>query len=400
MGSTLTSGRIILTAAACALAVATPYYNQPMLPLVRESFGPDAGNGGAIATLTQVGYAAGLFLFVPLGDKLDYRRLIFTLLLANIVSLTVSAFAASLGVLLWASFAVGLTAPAAQIIIPAIGGLATPDERGKIIGILLTGLSSGVLLGRVISGVVSAHFGWRAMFCVAALLDIALIVIVWRLFPFRRPAASIEYGRLLRSMMALYLREPALRVASASGFLFFGAYNAIWGPLALLLSRPPYGFGADIVGVFGLASLAGLATSPAIGRLTDRFGPRTVAGAGSLVIMVAFGLISGTEQRLYLLIAGMALLDVGHRAGLVANQASIYSLNPDARSRLNTVFMSFFFIGGAAGTALGTEAGAIAGWKGLAFLGCGFAALAAIIHAAGGRRSARSPTASEEPTGV
>jgi predicted MFS family arabinose efflux permease len=372
---------IFLMAAACAMAVATIYYNQPLLPLMAKSFGHPVGDIGKIATATQLGYALGLFLFVPLGDRMDCRRLILLLLLCNIVGLVLCSAAANLQIASIASFVLGLTAVTAQIIIPTISGLIAPEERGRIIAIMLGGLSAGVLLSRSLSGLVGTEFGWRAMFQVATVLDVILMAIVWWALPKTVATTDAHYVQLLVSLWRLFIDERVLKIACTTGFLLFAAFSAFWSTMAALLARPPYGFGPAAAGAFGLLSAAGICVSPTIGRLTDRFGPRAMLRAAGLFVALAFGLLFCAGYSLWPVIVAVALLDLGNRAGLVANQTRIFALADQAHSRLNTVFMSFVFLGGAAGSQVGQNVASLSGWHGLAATGVGFAVLALLAHA-------------------
>ncbi|WP_295975353.1 MFS transporter [uncultured Xanthomonas sp.] len=234
------SGRsVVALSAACGFAVANLYYNQPLLPQMATAFGSDASAQGAIAMLTQVGYAAGLLLFGPLGDRLDRRRLITGLLLLNMLGLALCATVVSLDGLLAACLVVGLTAVSAQIIIPAVSGLVDPARRGQAVGRLMSGLFAGTLLARTVSGYVGAHTGWRTMFVIAAVVDAILIAVIWRYLPRTRPASDLSYPRLLASLGQLLARQPLLREACLVGFLLFAAFNVLWGSLAMMLARPP-----------------------------------------------------------------------------------------------------------------------------------------------------------------
>ncbi|WP_158240661.1 MFS transporter [Telmatospirillum siberiense] len=378
---------VCLMATACAFAVSTLYYNQPLLPEMGASFGRSATDAGLIATLTQLGYAGGLFLFVPLGDRLDRKMLILALLMLNMASLLAVAVSTSFPMLAVASIAVGLTAVTAQVVIPAISGLAPPETRGRIVGALLSGLSAGLLFARTLSGFVGAHAGWRTMFLIAVGIDAALMaIIVLRLPRLSRTGSVSAYPALLASLWTLVREQPVLRAACITGFLMFAAFSALWGTLAALVARPPYGFGPDAAGAFGFAGIAGLVASPFIGRAVDRFGPRPILAAGGVAVLAAFLGVAGAEWHILPLLLAMVLLDIGNRAGLVSNQSRIYALSAEARSRLNTVFMTCYFLGGASGAGVAAWMVERFGWQGLAVTGAGFAVAALLSHAALGRR--------------
>nr|WP_244868747.1 MFS transporter [Photorhabdus noenieputensis] len=374
----ISSISLILLSAACGFAVANIYYNQPLLPIIGTSFSVNGSISGWIATLTQIGYAAGLLFFGPLGDTLSRRKLIFCLLIGNIISLILCATAPNFTCLLASSLIVGLTSISAQIIIPAVSGWVIPEKRGRAVGSLMSGLFAGALLARALGGAVGEYFGWREMFILAALIDICLFFLVWFVLPEIETPHTMTYGQLLISLGKLIKQQPLLREAALSGFLLFAAFNTLWGSLALLLSQPPYGWGSDIAGLFGLTGIVGMLASPIIGSLTDRFGGRAIVATGALLVALALGLISGTGHSILFLFAGIILLDLGSRAGLVANQTQLYTLLPDARSRLNTVFMTCYFSGGAIGSSLGAIAAWHFSWYGVAFSGGGCALLAAL----------------------
>lgn len=377
----LKSGDVVWLSVACGFAVATLYYNQPILLLIGTSFGRSYSDVGWIATLTQIGYASGLLFIGPLGDKIDRGKLITWLLLVNIFSLVLCAMSSNFVGFLAASCFVGLTSITAQIIIPAVSGLVAKNKQGKTIGSLMSGLFAGILLARTLSGFVGQYAGWRSMFYLAAIMDLVPLFLIWIKLPVTIPSSALTYLQLLRSLWELMRRESQLREVCITGFMLFAAFNALWGALAFLLAQKPYYYGSNITGLFGLIGLVGILFSPFIGSLADRYGGRVVVGLGALFVMIAFGFIAGANINLWLLIVGVVLLDLGSRAGLVANQARLYPISPDSRSRLNTLFMSSYFSGGAVGSMLGAMASSRYGWYGVSLVGagCAIAALLLII---------------------
>ncbi|HXD06723.1 MAG TPA: MFS transporter [Burkholderiaceae bacterium] len=369
---------IFLMTLSCALAVSTIYYHQPLLPQMASSFGVPLARTSLIATLTQFGYAAGLLFFVPLGDRVQPRKLASFVISANAVALLACALAPSFAALAACSFLVGMTAVTAQIIIPAVSGQASAQTRGRIVGSLLGGLSAGLLLARTLSGFIGAQLGWRAIFVLASVVDLALLAVVIRNLPVSSGLSTIRYRDLMRSLGEMLREERVLRISAATGFLMFAAFSALWATLAALLARPPYEFGPAAIGAFGLVGLIGITVSPRIGSLVDRFGSRNVVFAGAILLAVGFAFVARSGHSLVWLVIGMVLLDFGNRAGLVANQSRVFALRPEARSRLNTVFIASYFLGGAAGAALGGYAAHQQAWAGLAALGAvlAFAAMA------------------------
>ena len=384
-------------AVCCALAASTIYYHQPLLPMMAASFGLTSTQAGLIATLTQLGYGAGLLLIVPLADCRQPRRLALLAIGANAIALLACAAAPSFALLCVGSFAVGVTAITAQLIIPALSALAAPTERGRVVGTLLGGLSTGLLLARTFGGLLGEHTGWRSVFLMASLIDGLLLLIVARYLPAIPRLSSIRYGALMRSLGSLLREEPVLRFCAASGFLVFAAFSALWATLAALLTQPPYAFGSTTIGLFGLATVPGIVTSLRIGTLVDRLGARTLAIAGATVLVVGFVFIAASAENLGWLIVGMVLLDLGNRAGLVANQARVQTLRAEARSRLNTVFMGSYFLGGALGAALGNYGVHRNGWIGLAAVGALLALSATAISALAPRETRVTLADAQQP---
>jgi predicted MFS family arabinose efflux permease len=352
-----------------------------MLPLLEAYFRLSPSQVSFIPTVTQFGYAAGLLAFVPLGDRISRKRLILSLLAANTLCLLFSGLAPQFWVLGVASYVVGLTSVTAQIIIPMTVAISSPMQRGKVVGVLLSGLSSGVLLARTLSGLVSAHSGWRAMYFLAAALDVGLFSFIALRMPDSAGEATVKYGELLRSLWHLFLAEPLLRLSALTGALCFAAYSGFWSALAFLLARPPYGFGSDIAGLFGLVALLGIAASASIGGWSDRRGQRTVWTIGASFFLLAFAALWWGGSSILVVCSGTVFLDLGNRASLITNQSRIYALRPEARSRLNTVFMVSYFTGGALGSSLGSFAAQRGGWHGLAIFGVVLPLTAMVVHA-------------------
>ena len=375
----LSQFRVWVLSVVCGFAVANLYYSQPLLPLMGHSFNVEVAAQGVMATVLQLGYALGLLLFGPLGDKANRRILIVILLIINAFSMAACAMAYHFYGLLVACLAVGLTSISAQIVIPAVAGMADASQRGRIVGQLMSGLFAGTLLARTISGYVGAIYGWRMMFFIAAIIDLFMIALVWKCLPSQQPNNTLSYPKLLSSLVGFVVHQPLLREAGMTGFLSFAAFNALWGALAVQLAQPPYQWGSDIAGLFGLVGLVGIVASSFIGRCVDRWGGRRVVGSAACVLLLAFLAIGSSAHGVWLLLFGIVVLDLGSRSNLVANQTRIYALLPQARGRLNTVFMFCYFMGGATGSALGTLMAFYYGWLGIALVGITSAVLVLLI---------------------
>ena len=364
---------LLLLAIGAGLAVASIYYSQPMLGILGSDIQASAGALGWMPTLTQLGYAAGILLLAPLGDRYDRKRIILIKTGLLVAALLASGAAPGIGMLLAASFVVGLSATLAQDIVPAAATLAPEEVRGKTVGVVMTGLLLGILLSRVVSGFVAEHFGWRTMFFAAALSVALLGAALWRGLPGFAPTSQLPYGALLRSLAALWRTYPRLRRAAlAQGMLSIG-FSAFWSTLAVMLHEAPFHLGAGAAGAFGLAGAAGALAAPLAGRLADRRGPVLVTRIGAALTAVSFAamfVLPGLSPSAGLVLLAVAALgfDLGVQITLIAHQSIVYGLDPAARSRLNAVLMVSMFIGMAAGAALGSLALTHAGWLGVTAL--------------------------------
>lgn len=370
---------ILLLAAGAGFAVATLYYSQPILGILGADIGASGHSIGLVPTLTQLGYALGILLLAPLGDRHDRRRIILIKAALLIAALLLAGFAPSIAWLLAASLAIGLTATLAQDIVPAAATLAPLAQRGRVVGTVMTGLLMGILLSRVISGLVAEHFGWRAIFFVAA-ASIALIgIAAWHRLPRFAPTTALSYAALLGSLRTLWLRHAALRHAALAQGLLAVGFSAFWSTLAVMLHAAPFHFGSAVAGSFGLAGAAGALAAPFAGHLADRRGPELVTRLGCGLSALSFAMLSlapllSTNAQLWLLGLGAIGFDLGVQASLIAHQTIVYSIEPGARSRLNAVLFVGMFIGMASGAALGSLLLGQWGWVAVT----GMSALAAL----------------------
>ncbi|RUS45472.1 MFS transporter [Cohnella sp. AR92] len=364
------SKKLLLTMAFSAgMTVANLYYSQPLLADISRSFGVSPDAAGLISTCTQIGYALGMLLFVPLGDIKERRMLITTLLALVSLSLIGVATAQSLAWIYAASFAVGMTTIVPQIMIPLSAELASPEERGKAIGTVSSGLLLGILSARTVSGLIGGTWGWRIMFWIAAAAMLALLILLRSLLPKSRPVSQLRYGQLLRSLGTLVRKYSTLRESALIGAANFIGFSAFWTTLSFYLEGEPYHYSSQIAGLFGLIGVAGAAGAPLIGRMVDRVSPKRMIGGLtvlSLLSYLGFGLM-GTS--LWVLFVGIILMDLGVQGTQVSNQTRIYALEPTARSRLNTVQMVTTFLGGAIGSSLGSFAWKEWGWTGVCLTG-------------------------------
>jgi predicted MFS family arabinose efflux permease len=382
---------VLLLATACGAAVATNYYVQPLLHTIGVTFGVADSTAGLLVTAGQTGYAIGLAFLVPLGDLLERRRLITGMLVVAAAALAVAAAAPGFATLVSALAVAGVTTVAAQIIVPMAASLAADDQRGRVVGAVMSGLMIGVLLARIISGLIASVAGWRPVFVVAGAILLVLAGTLRRSLPDTGPGAAISYRALLASVVRLVRGEPVLRQRMALGAASMGCFSILWTSVAFLLSGPPYHYGDAVIGLFGLAGLAGAVAAPLVGRLADRgYGRR--ATLGTIVILLAsWGLLALGARSLAALIVGIVLLDLGAQALHISNQSVIYTLHPQARSRVNTAYMVAYFVGGATMSAAASLVYSVARWDGVCALGALASAAALIFWLRTSRRPGPGP---------
>jgi predicted MFS family arabinose efflux permease len=339
-------GLVLLLAATAAATVANLYYAQPLLPEMARS----------------LGVSARTVAWVP----------VLTLVLASAAALAGAALAPGAAWLALASLAVGVFSVVPHVAVPLAAHLAAPGERGRVIGLIMSGVLAGILLARTAAGLVGGAFGWRAVYGLAAAGMVVLTLALARLLPHAPPERSVRYPELLASLWTLVRREPELRQASLIGAMGFGAFSVFWTTLAFFLETPPYHWGAEGAGLFGLVGLAGALAAPVVGRVADRRGARFATGVALAVALASFALFALAGTNLAGLIAGVVLLDVGVQSAHVSNLARVHALEPGARSRRNTVYMVSYFAGGALGTWLGVRAWVHLGWPGVCATGAAF----------------------------
>ena len=365
-------GLVLLLAAGAGFSVATLYYSQPILGVLGMDIQAGERAVGMVPMLTQLGYALGILLLAPLGDRYDRRRIILAKAFMLMLALLLGSLAPGVGTLLVASLAIGLTATMAQDIVPAAATLAPEAQRGRIVGAVMTGLLLGILLSRVMSGLVAEQFGWRAVYGIAAGSVAFIGLATWRGLPRFAPTTSLGYGALLGSMLKLWSQYPALRRAAVAQGLLSVAFSAFWSTLAVML-HTQFGLGSAAAGAFGLAGAAGALAAPLAGRLADRSGPERVTRLGAALTAASFAILglAGTvpvELQLGLIVVAAIGFDFGIQATLVAHQTIVYGIDPPARSRLNAMLFTGVFVGMAAGAGLGSLALAQWGWMGVVVL--------------------------------
>lgn len=396
---TLQRSTVWLMATTVGVVVANIYYAQPLLAAIAKTFGLSVAHAGAIAMLSQAGTATGMLFFVPLGDKFERRGLVTVLLLGAFAGLLAFATAQNIVCLAVASFAVGAFSANVHVVVPFAAHLASPEQRGRVIGTLIGGILFGILLARSFSGTIGALFNWRAVYGIAAVAMLILAVVVRTRLPASRPEIVISWPALMRSALELVRRHAVLRESAILGALFFAGFSAFWTTLIFFLESPAYHFenASAVAGFFGLVGAAGAAGAPTFGHLAHKHGPRATIQIALWLTMFAFVLMGLIGRHFAGLIAGVILMDLGVQAAHIANQTRIYGIDPGARSRLNMVYMFCYFSGGGLGSWLGAICWHVAGWWGVCGFGVATVCLAIVVEAlckrAAGHRANPVPSA-------
>jgi predicted MFS family arabinose efflux permease len=380
--------------------VANLYYAQPLENTLATVFHTSTGAIGLLITLTQLGYAAGLATLVPLGDLVERRRLLTVLLACCVAGLVAMAAAPALPVILVAAVVVGVTSVAVQIIVPFAAHLAAPHEQGRVVGTVMSGLLIGILISRTVAGLLGGLVGWRWVFGIAAVVTASVAVMLWHELPVHAPTVRMSYPALLGSVVRMVREEAPLRYRMAYGACGMAAFSVFWSTAGFLLARAPYHWNDIEIGLFALLGVAGALSARFAGKLADagHVVPATV-GFAALVALSFVPLAVGGHHVVALAI-GVMLLDLGVQGLQISNQSVIYKLRPDGRSRVNTAYMTVYFIGGTLGSALAALVYGRFGWSGVCVLGACFPVLACLLwvverfQARGAARRARAGSSS------
>ncbi|TDT31609.1 putative MFS family arabinose efflux permease [Streptomyces sp. BK208] len=379
----LSRGVVMLFAAACGAAVANVYFSQPLLVTMGHDLAMSPALVGSVVTLTQIGYGLGLFFLVPLGDVADRRRLIVAQLLLLVVALAVVAAARTAAILLAGMAAVGLLAVVTQTLVAFAASLATPAERGRVVGLVTSGVVIGILLARTASGLLADLAGWRSVYLASAALTALLALVLCRVLPRRSDTeqTALRYGQLLHSTITLFARERLLRLRALLGLLIFAAFSTLWSSIALPLSEAPYFLSHSAIGALGLIGVAGALAATMAGRLNDRGLSGRTTGIGLALLAASWLPLAFTRSSLWALFVGVILLDLAVQAVHVTNQTLIHALRPDAGSRLIGGYMVFYSIGSATGAIAATFLYTLAGWGAVCALGAAFSCLGLALWA-------------------
>ncbi|WP_428556407.1 MFS transporter [Pseudomonas edaphica] len=390
--STMTRGMVMLFAFCCGAIVANIYYAQPIIELIAPDIGLTPALASLIVSLTQIGYALGLFFLVPLGDLLENRKLMIITNLVAIASLLGAAFAEQPNVLLLVSLLIGFSSVSVQILIPLAAHLAPAESRGRVVGSIMGGLLLGILLARPVSSLVADHFGWRAMFMAAAAVMVFISAVLMLTIPKRQPDHSASYGQLLGSLGTLLRKQPLLRQRAFYQGCMFATFSLFWTAAPLELARN-HGLSQSEIALFALVGALGAIAAPIAGRLADA--GHTHRASLLAMLFAALSFLPAFVHPLYSVI-GLAVtgvvLDFCVQMNMVLGQRTIYALDANSRSRLNALYMTSIFIGGAFGSAIASSVYEHGGWLGVMLVGSAFP-LVALLRFLGASRQAEVATA-------
>ena len=376
----LTAGLLAILATAIGAVGGTIHYHTPMLAVLAKEFGTTMAVAGWIPTMALSGFTAGALFITPLGDAVDKKFLVLGKQFALIIALIAMATASSIGVMIVTAFVIGIGASQSQDLLPLAAQLAKPGEGGKVVGIMLSGLMLGILFGRVVGGLLTDLIGWRgAYWLAAALIAFVTPFLVWRV-PRTPHGTQLGYMALLGSLASIVRGSKTLRLASMSQGLLGICYGAFWSTVAAMLEST-HGYGSSAAGLIGIPGAAGVLIAAPVGKWVDRRGPRPAVLAGSALVILAYVTFGFGLMSVIAVVLGAMLLDCGIRTTSVANQAEVNAIDPNARSRMNTVFITTLFGGNALGALFGSYAMTHWGWLGVCAIAILFSATALILYA-------------------
>ncbi|GGW09387.1 MFS transporter [Streptomyces capoamus] len=381
----MTRGLTFLFAVAGGAAVGNLYWAQPLLDFIARDLHASTAAAGWLVTATQLGYAAGILLVVPLGDAYDRRKLIPVMLLCSAVALLGCALAPSFGILLVAITLLGVTTVSGQLLAPLAGDLAEDDNRGSVVGTVVSGILTGILVSRTISGLIAGAAGWRTLYVVAAVAAAGFAALLHRAIPSLEPKTQMPYPALIASVGRVVRRERTVRWTLVLGATAFAAFTMFWTALTFLLSAPPFGYSVTEIGLFGLAGVAGALAARRAGRLHDRGLSLPASGIAWALVLAAFVLAAFAGHSVLLVVVVIVVLDVAVQGVNLLNQSRMFAVSDEARSRLNTAFVTSNFLGGAIGSAAASVLWSTGGWTAVTVAGMVLSGFGLVVWALGRR---------------
>lgn len=370
---------LYLMSISAGLVVANLYYNQPLLHQIALTFNVTDAAVSNVALSTQLGYAFGLLIIIPLGDKVSNKKILQYDFALMLLSLLAAAVSSSLFLLILSSFFIGFTSAIPQLFVPMAAQLSSNENRGRAIGIVMSGLLIGILGSRVLSGFIGEQFGWRTMYYAATFIMLALFILLKFKLPKINPSYKGSYLSLMRSLWYYFKNEPSLRLASLRGALAFAGLSAFWTTLVFLM-EDSFGYGSGITGAFGLFGIVGALAATVVGKMNNKVKKNKILISCIILLIVSWIIFLFSETSIVGLVIGVILIDLSLQALHITNQNIIFSKNPEARNRVNTIYMVSFFLGGALGTSLGAIAWQQYQWTGVSILGISLSVVILIAH--------------------
>ncbi len=397
---TVARGKIVMMAIIAGAVITNVYCIQPILPLIKAGLGVDLTTVDLVAAAALLGFSTGLALLLPAGDRFDRRKLVLAQIALAFVFGLAAAFAPGIWALIAASFGLGIVSCVPQQLVPFAAVMSPPHQRGRSVGTVVSGIMVGILLGRTIAGVVGAAYGWRAVYGVEAAFMVPVWIAAAVLLPRGVPSTNLSYGRLLASLWPLARDHRPIRESMVIQALLWACFNAFWVNLAALLASGPWHLGSAWAGGFGIIGAAGAFAASLGGHLSDRRGTRHVVGLSIGVVILAYLLLAGANSSLTFLVIGVIVLDIGVQAGLVSNQTRAFAVDPKAQGRINSLYMTATFFGGAVGTVVSGWLMSRFGWTGIVVFGIALGLVASAIHFIGapGSTGARKSPEAGTPT--
>ncbi|WP_426700105.1 MFS transporter [Rhodanobacter sp. Col0626] len=380
-------GKIIMMAIIAGAVITNIYCTQPILPLIASSLRVDLTAVDLVASAALLGFASGLAFLLPMGDRFDRRKLVLGQIALAFGFALAAAFAPGIWPLIAASFGLGVVSCVPQQLVPFAAVMSPPAERGRSVGTVASGIMIGILLGRTISGVIGAAYGWRAVYGVEAAFMIPVWIAAASLLPQGLPSTNLSYGRLLASLWPLARDHRPLRESMMVQALLWACFNAFWVNLAALLANGPRHLGSAWAGAFGIIGAAGALAASIGGRASDRRGPRNIIATSIGIVTLGYMLLIGAEVSLTALVIGVIVLDIGVQLGLVSNQTRAFAVDPKAQGRINSLYMTATFFGGALGVTVSGWLMTRFGWTGIVTFGVVLGLIAFAIHWMGGLRA-------------
>jgi predicted MFS family arabinose efflux permease len=366
------------------------YCTQPILPLIAKGMGVNLTTVDLVAAAALLGFSTGLALLLPLGDRFDRRKLVLIQIVLACIFGVCAAVSPGIWALIAASFALGIVSCVPQQLVPFAAVMSNPSERGRNVGTVVSGIMVGILAGRTIAGAVGTAFGWRAVYGLEAAFMVPVFIAAASLLPRGVPSTNLSYGRLLASLWPLVRDNRPIRESMLVQALLWACFNAFWVNLAALLAHGPWHLNSAWAGGFGIIGAAGAFAASLGGRASDKIGTRGVIGASIGIVTLAYLILSGADSSLALLVIGVIVLDIGVQAGLVSNQTRAFAVDPKAQGRINSLYMTATFFGGAVGATISGWLMSRYGWQGIVAFGIALGVIAAAFHWIGAPRRAQA----------